>query len=97
MVVTSETEGLSIAILEAMAFGKPTIATSVGGNVRLVKDKETGMLFECNDDDRLAEILQLIVSKPELIRDWGEKARQLVARDFSLDKTAETYHRLYMM
>ena len=95
LVVTSETEGLSIAMLEAMAFGIPVIATRVGGNPRLVIDGVTGRLFEFDDSARLAELLSEILKSPLVLDHWGKAARERTAEHFSLKKTAEKYDALY--
>ncbi len=55
LIVTSETEGLSIAIIEAMAYKRAVIATNVGGNPRLIEDNVNGWLVPYDDSKNLAE------------------------------------------
>ena len=61
-VLPSLSEGLSIALLEAMASGKPVIATDVGGNPEVVVDDETGFLVPPRDADALAAKLLLLLA-----------------------------------
>lgn len=95
LVVTSSTEGLSMVILEAMAYGKPVIATNVGGNPMLVKSGETGFLYEFNDIDELRSLISGLLKKAELRVKLGRQAREWVEQQYSLTKTAVLYRELY--
>ncbi len=95
MVVTSEMEGLSIAILEAMARHIPVLATKVGGNPKLVESNVTGQLFNYNDDKELSRLLTDIAENPQFIEKWGSEAYQLVKQDYSLETVAQKYMKLY--
>lgn|GEM_PF-648538 len=96
MVVTSEMEGLSIAILEAMARHIPILATNVGGNPKLVQSNVTGQLFNYDDDTALSKLLTEIAATPELIEKWGNEAYQLVVQNYSLETVAQKYMKLYL-
>ncbi|WP_426359512.1 glycosyltransferase family 4 protein [Pseudocolwellia sp. HL-MZ19] len=95
MIVTSEMEGLSIAILEAMARSIPVLATKVGGNPKLVQSNVTGQLFNYDDDKELSRLLTDIAENPQLIEKWGSEAYQLVEQDYSLETVAQKYMMLY--
>lgn len=95
LVVTSSTEGLSMVILEAMAYGKPVIATNVGGNPVLVKPEQTGWLYEYNDISALAELITNAIDEPQLLVKFGLQAREWVAEYYSLERTATCYQELY--
>ena len=96
MVVTSEMEGLSIAILEAMARHIPVLATHVGGNPKLVQSDVTGQLFNYDDDTELSRLLTEIAEAPQLIEKWGNEAYQLVVQHYSLETVAQKYMKLYI-
>ncbi|MDX2367588.1 MAG: glycosyltransferase family 4 protein [Colwellia sp.] len=95
LVVTSETEGLSMVIIEAMANKLPVIATNVGGNPKLVINGQTGWLFEYNDDEKLAEIIQNVINNKALISAIGDNAFSYISENFSIDTSAKKYAELY--
>lgn len=95
LVVTSETEGLSMVIIEAMANRIPVIATDVGGNPKLVINGQTGWLFNYNDDEKLSEYIQRIIDDRQLIMEYGDNAFEYVSANFSIDSAAKKYSQLY--
>lgn len=95
LAVTSETEGLSMVIIEAMANKIPVVATNVGGNPKLVIDDTTGYLFDYNDDDKLAQLLSNFLENQQSFIDLGEQAFAYIQENFSLDSTAKKYAQLY--
>jgi len=80
----SSVEGLPLVVLEAMAQGKPVVATAVGGTPELVVDGETGLLVPPGDAGALADALEEILRDPELARRFGDAGRRRVLRSFSL-------------
>jgi glycosyltransferase involved in cell wall biosynthesis len=95
LVVTSETEGLSMVIIEAMANSIPVVATNVGGNPRLVKHDETGWLFEFDDDKTLAEQVLNLMNNRTLVDEVGNNAHTYIADNFSIESSAKKYAELY--
>ena len=95
LVVTSETEGLSLAIIEAMAFGNPAIGTNVGGTPKLIVDNETGWLFDYQDTQTLQKHIETLLAEPELINTLGKKAQQKMQNEFSISSTARKYEDIY--
>ena len=94
-VLSSIGEGISNAILEAMATGLPVIATRVGGNSELVRDGLTGRLIEPRSPEALAEALAAYGDDPGLARAHGAAGRERVAREFGLDRMRAAYTALY--
>ncbi|HET8575944.1 MAG TPA: glycosyltransferase [Methylomirabilota bacterium] len=88
-------EGISNALLEAMASGLPVVATRVGGNPELVEDGVTGMLVSPRSAEALAAAFDRYLSEPGLIRLHGKAGRERVLRDFSLDRMFGAYEALY--
>ena len=88
-------EGISNALLEAMASGLPVIATRVGGNPELVDDDVTGTLVSPRSAEALAAAFDRYLLDPALIRKHGEAGRQRALRDFSLDRMFGAYDSLY--
>ncbi len=90
----SKYEGASMATLEAMAAGKPIVATKVGGLPYIVNDGCNGFLVEYGDVNALAEKLHLLISDIKLARDLGERSRSL-ARQFDWSKIARKICNVY--
>lgn len=94
-VLPSQAEGISNTILEAMASGKPVVATAVGGNPELVVDGETGALVPPSDPQALAEALIGYVREPQRLQDHAEAARRRALEVFSLEQMLGRYTELY--
>jgi glycosyltransferase involved in cell wall biosynthesis len=74
-VLPSLFEGTPLALLEAMAAGKPVVTSAIPGTDELVADGETGLLVPAGDADALAAALRRIVADPELRARLGAAAR----------------------
>ncbi|TLY15566.1 MAG: glycosyltransferase, partial [Nitrospirae bacterium] len=94
-VLPSLSEGLSVALLEAMAAGIPTIATRVGGNPELVIDQRTGFLIPPRDTETLASKLLILLQDKELSRTLGDNGRKRVKDSFSFEAMVNNYQQLY--
>jgi len=92
----SLSEGLSSAILVAMASSLPVIATQVGGIPELVIDGETGILVPPNDADQLAVGLCKVLESPELRRKMGCSGRQRIEEKFTLERKLNETENLYL-
>lgn len=91
----SHSEGMSNALLEAMALARPIVATNVGGNPELVEEGKSGRLVPAADPGALAEAVLDLVADPEEARRMGREARRRVAEEFSLEGMAERHEALY--
>jgi sugar transferase (PEP-CTERM/EpsH1 system associated) len=96
-VLPSLSEGMSNTVLEAMATELPAIATSVGANPDLVDDDQTGFLINPRDVRSLADRILRLTADRELRLEFGKRARQKVALEFSLQRMLENYSRLYTL
>lgn len=95
LIVASQSEGLSMVIIEAMARGIPVIATDVGGNPTLVKNNKTGLLIPYGDPIVLAEAISTVLKKVDLVESFGRAARELIEVEFSLHDTHYAYLTCY--
>jgi glycosyltransferase involved in cell wall biosynthesis len=79
----SWTEGLPVVVLEAMAQGRPVVATPVGGTPEVVEDGRTGVLVPPRDPRALAEAVGRLLADPDLRQRMGAAGRARVAERFS--------------
>ena len=92
LVVSSDYEAFGIVLLEAMAQGKPVIATNAGGLTEVVGD--CGLVFDKNNPDDLKEKLQKLLSDKKLRVELGKLGRKK-AEDFTWEKQAEKIGNIY--
>jgi glycosyltransferase involved in cell wall biosynthesis len=95
-VLSSISEGYSLALLEAGATALPIVATDVGGNGEIVRDGETGYLVPASDPTRLAQAMLYLLRNPSHAQALGKSARTWVEQHGSLDAMAGSYARLYL-
>lgn len=85
----SHSEGLSNALLEAMACGLPCVATEVGGTPEIIVNGRNGLLVPAGDPDALAEGILALLQDADLARRLGCAARRTVEQRFSLSAMIE--------
>jgi len=84
-VLPSLYEGLPLSIMEAMAAGKPVVASDIGGVNELIRDGETGYLVPAGDTQALARSINTLVSDPALAGKIALAGKTLVEKEFSAD------------
>jgi glycosyltransferase involved in cell wall biosynthesis len=94
-VLPSYSEGVSLALLEAMAAGRPVIATAVGGLPEVVTDGDTGLLIPPRDADALAQALERLLADPAWARQLGANARNHVREHYSLERLGREINEIY--
>jgi glycosyltransferase involved in cell wall biosynthesis len=94
-VLPSRVEGMSNALLEAMAVGLPVVATRIEGNERLLEDAVTGRLVPPDDEGTLARALLDILQDVDGAQSLGRRARTLVLERFGMSDVADAYVALY--
>lgn len=94
-VLPSLSEGLSNTILESMAAGVPVVATSVGGNRELIKDKETGLLVNARDGVGLAFSILRLIKEPALAARLAASARETVRHGYTNAQMVNAMESLY--
>lgn len=90
-VLPSLWEGLPLSVLEAMAAGKPVVASDVGGTGEAVLHEETGLLVPAGDRRALAKAIRAVLDDPALAHRLGSAGRKRVRQKFS---AAEMVHRI---
>jgi len=94
-VLPTLSEGLSIAIMEAMAAGLPVVTTAVGGNAELVAEGITGSLVPPADPPALAAAMLALARDPARRRAMGRAGRARVRAEFTLERMVDAYARMY--
>ncbi len=91
----SRSEGLGLTIVEAMAAGRPVVASRTGGIPEVVVDGDTGLLVEPENPGALAGALRRLLADPDLARRMGEAGRRRAQEMFSARKMAEQTVAMY--
>ena len=90
-------ENFPYSILEAFACGRPVIGSQIGGIPELVKDGETGLLFEPGNAKDLADKIQWLLNHPNECKGMGRKARELVEREYNPELHYRRLIRVYKL
>jgi colanic acid/amylovoran biosynthesis glycosyltransferase len=94
-VLSSLTEGISNAVVEAMACGMPIVTTDCGGMSEAVTNGKEGFLVQVRDPKKMAISIMQLIDNRELRVSMGEKAREKVMADFSAEKQARKFIEFY--
>jgi len=94
-VVPSLQDGFPLAGLEAMAAGRPVVASDAGGLPEMVEHGETGLVFPAGDVDALADCLQALLTDPARARAMGRRARERFLERFHLDQMVQRTRAIY--
>ncbi|MFN8179473.1 MAG: glycosyltransferase family 4 protein [bacterium] len=93
VVAPSSIEGLSIALLEAMSFGRPVLASDIPENVEVVDG--VGEVFRRGDADDLGRQLRRLLGMPEQLAEMGRRARERIASEYDWDRVTVQTRELY--
>jgi glycosyltransferase involved in cell wall biosynthesis len=94
-VLPSVQEGFGIVLLEAMALGKPVVASKVGGIPEIVLHEKTGLLVNPADVEGLCRALCILLNDPVKRATMGDEARKRIEEHFTLQRMMEQLYRLY--
>lgn len=94
-VLPSYSEGLSIAVIEAMASGIPVIATSVGGIPELVTDRVSGILVPVYNAEAIAEAIVYLIENPRERQRMGENGKTVAQEKFDVMMMVQKIESLY--
>jgi glycosyltransferase involved in cell wall biosynthesis len=95
MILPSINEGTPVSAIEALAAGRPVVATRVGGVPDVVREGENGFLVEAGDVDALAERLARLAADPELRKRLGAAGRARVVPRYSVARLVDDIDLLY--
>ncbi|WP_165066884.1 glycosyltransferase [Paludisphaera rhizosphaerae] len=94
--LSSRSEGMPLAVLEAWAAGLPVVATRVGGLPELIDDGRSGVLVDNGNEAAFAQALANLIVEPTVALELGECGRRRVEADYSLSRMIQTYERIYV-
>lgn len=94
-VIPSLYEACQYSLLEAMAMGKPVVATPAGVAPDVVLDHQTGLLVPLADSAAMTHAVRELLDDPALAERLGERARELMASQFSVDVMVDNISRVY--
>jgi len=88
-------DGLNVCVVDAMACGKPVVATNIAGNPLVVRDGDNGFLVPEQRPELLAAALNRLIADPQLRQRFGERSRERVVEEFSWKSLARRYGKLF--
>lgn len=92
---SSSNEGLSLSILEAMAAGKPVVATDVGGGNEVIEHEKTGLLIKPGSPLAITDAVIELMEHPDKQKRLGEAARSQVVENFNIQTMVDAYRLIY--
>lgn len=93
--LASHNEGLSNALLEAMASGLPAVSTRVSGSTEILEETGAGFVVEVGKIEQLAAAIVRLIREPVLRRQMGQVARRVIENNYSIVSVALGHERLY--
>jgi glycosyltransferase involved in cell wall biosynthesis len=96
LVLPSTDEGVPKAILEAMALGKPVVASRIGGIPEVVLEGKTGLLVAPQDSDELAQAIITLAQDSELRQKMGALAKKVALREYAIQDNITGMERIYL-
>jgi glycosyltransferase involved in cell wall biosynthesis len=95
VILSSANEGTPVTIIEALAAGRPVVATKVGGVPDVVDEGETGFLVRMADTHAMAERLEILARDPARREAMGRLGRERVLRRYGVDRLVDDIDALY--
>lgn len=92
---TAKADNAPLVILEAMACGKPIVATNAGGIPELVREGETGYTVSIGDDEAMTERIISLINNPNRVRQMGANAAAIAKENYGLERMVSDYLDLY--
>ena len=94
-ILPSQREGLSIAMLEAMATGLPVVGTRTSGTAELISPARNGYLIDIGDAAAMTRAMVKLLRHPREAREMGRVSRSIVEKEFGLDVAADRHLALF--
>ena len=92
---STEAESFGLVAVEAMLEKKPVVASNLGGLSEIVINNTTGLLFNPNSKSALLEALSMLIEKPTLRTEFGEKGFERAVKEFSIEKHVKKFEEIF--
>lgn len=86
-VFPSHREGFPNVLLQAGAMGLPIICSHITGNIDIVTNNETGLIFDCGNEQQMLKMLQYAMAHPQHMKSMAEKLQQLIKENYRQENT----------
>jgi glycosyltransferase involved in cell wall biosynthesis len=94
-VLPSLTEGTPMALLEAMSYGIPTVASAVGGVPNIIKNRKSGVLVNPGKVDELVEAIDSLITNPEYCDEISVAGKEIVRQKYGLRRWIRSIESIY--
>jgi glycosyltransferase involved in cell wall biosynthesis len=88
-------EGISNAVIEYMALGKPVIANDAGGTKEIVRHGENGYLVHEESPEEIAKLIDNLLNDPEKMKQMGVNSKARIEAEFSLERMGDEFEKVY--
>ncbi len=95
-ILPSRQENFSLAILESMGTGCPTVSTRVGGTPEIIDHMNNGYLVPPDDPKELAKAIKLYLQNPSFAEKLGNNGSNYIREELTWDRTAEKFEAIYL-
>ena len=93
---STEAESFGLVAVEAMMAKKPVIGSNHGGLTEIIVNNKTGLLFEPNNENELAQSIQYLINNPKIRIEMGEKGQQRAMEAFSIESYIKNFQELFL-
>jgi glycosyltransferase involved in cell wall biosynthesis len=88
-------EGISNALIEYMALGKPMIANDAGGTKEIIENDFNGYLVSNESPEEIAQMINKLLNDPEKMMEMGRRSEERIKREFSLERMGQEFEIVY--